>query len=130
VPNVQPATTNNFVATAGASLAANYVISPTLFTQLTGKTLAPGLANQTVDLNLPGELYGERVNAVDMRFGKNVRFKGTRTTVAIDLYNLFNANTGTAYQQAYDPLTNGSTYRRETTVLSPRFLRFNVTFDF
>jgi hypothetical protein len=131
LPNVQPATTNNFVATNGASLQANYLISPALFTQLTGgRTLAPGLPNQTVDLTLPGQLYGERVNAVDMRFGKNVRFKGTRTTVAVDLYNLFNANTGTAYQQTYDPLTNGSTYRRETTVLSPRFVRFNVTLDF
>jgi hypothetical protein len=130
VPNVTPATTNNFVATNGASLAANYVISPALFTQLTGRTLAPGLANQTVDLNLPGQLYGERVNSMDMRFGKIVRFGRTRTNVAVDLYNLFNANTGTAYQQAYDPLTNGAAYRRETTVLSPRFMRFNVTVDF
>ena len=77
---------------------------------------------------MPGELYGERVNSVDMRFGKILRFGGTRTNVAIDLYNLFNANTGTAFNQGFG--TDGATWLRPTAVLNPRFVRFNVTFDF
>jgi long-subunit fatty acid transport protein len=48
----------------------------------------------------------------------------------LDLYNLFNANTATAFQQTFDPLTNGATWLRPTQILNPRFVRFNVTVDF
>jgi predicted phage gp36 major capsid-like protein len=46
---------------------------------------------------LPGALYGPRINSIDMRVSKILTFKRTRTNVGIDLYNLFNANTGTAF---------------------------------
>ena len=47
--------------------------------------------------------------------------------MAIDLLNLFNANTGTAFEQNYG---DGSQYLRPTQILNPRFVRFNVTMDF
>ena len=93
-----------------------------------GRPLPGGAAVQAVDLTLPGQIYGDRINAVDMRFAKVLRFGRTRTNIGIDLYNLFNANTGTAFNQAFG--TDGSAWLRPTTVLNPRFLRFNVTFDF
>jgi hypothetical protein len=134
--NSQPSTVNTFVATNGNSLSANYNFARTCPATTPNcnavllPSLNPGLAFQTVDLTLPGHLYGDRVNVVDMRFGKILRFGGTRTNVAIDLYNLFNRNTGIAFNQTYDPVTNGATWLRPTQVLSPRFMRFNVTFDF
>ena len=90
----------------------------------------PGLAQQTVNLLPLGHYFPDTLNSLDMRFGKNLRFGRTRTNIAIDLYNLFNANTGTAYTQTYDPVTNGATWLNPTTVLNPRFARFNVTFNF
>jgi hypothetical protein len=48
--------------------------------------------------------------------------------VGLDLYNLFNANTGTAFNQAFG--LDGSSWLRPTTIMNPRFVRFNVTFDF
>ena len=128
--NAQPATINTFVATNGASLGANYNVSSAQIQAALGRPLVPGLPFQTVDLMLPGELYGERVNAVDMRFAKILRFRDTRANVGIDLYNLFNSNTPTAYNQVFDPITNGATWLRPQSVLDPRFMRFNVTFDF
>ncbi|HEY7450555.1 MAG TPA: hypothetical protein VH702_20525, partial [Vicinamibacterales bacterium] len=74
---------------------------------------------------LPGQLYGDRVNQVDLRVGKIVRFGRTRTLVGFDLYNLFNANPGLTYNQAY-----ATNWPRPTTVLLPRFVRFNATVDF
>ena len=51
----------------------------------------------------PGELYTlERINLVDMRFAKILRFAGRRADVGVDLYNLFNSNVTTAYQQTYE----------------------------
>jgi hypothetical protein len=94
------------------------------------RPLAGNDQNTTVDLTLPGQLYADRVNSVDMRFAKILRFGRTRTNVGIDLYNLLNANTGTTFQQTFDPLINGATWLRPTQILNPRFVRFNVTMDF
>jgi hypothetical protein len=90
----------------------------------------PGLTFQTVNLLLLGHEYPDRLNSLDVRVGKNLRFGETRTNVAIDLYNLFNSNRGTSFNQTYDPVTNGATWLSPTTVLNPRFARFNVTLEF
>ncbi|HEU4692661.1 MAG TPA: hypothetical protein VFS23_30070 [Vicinamibacterales bacterium] len=47
--------------------------------------------------------------------------------MAIDLLDLFNANTSTAFEENYG---DGSQYLRPTQILQPRFVRFNVTMDF
>jgi hypothetical protein len=130
-PNVQPSTINTFVATNGTSLAANYnVNSAILQGSSLGRPLAPGLAFQTVDLTLPGELFPDRVNSVDLRVAKVLRFGRTSTNIGFDFYNLLNKNTGTGFNQTYDVATNGLTWFRETAVLTPRFARFNVTVNF
>jgi hypothetical protein len=100
------------------------------FLAATGRPLAPGLATQDVNLLLPGDVYGDRINVVDMRFAKVLRFSKLRTNVGMDLYNLFNSNTGTTYETVYDPATNGARWMQPTAVLLPRFMRFNVQVDF
>ena len=77
---------------------------------------------------LPGQLYGDQVNQVDMRFAKVLRFGRTRTLVGLDLYNLFNANPGLTFGQAWG--ADGATWLRPTSILYPRFVRFNATIDF
>jgi hypothetical protein len=130
-PNTVPSTVNTFVATNGASVPANYNVTSAILQQSSlGRPLAPGLAFQTVDLTLPGDVYPDRINSVDMRVAKVLRFSGTVTTVGFDFYNLFNANTGTAFNQVYDVVSNGASWLRPTTVLNPRFARFNLTVNF
>ena len=46
-----------------------------------------------------------------MRFGKIINFGSKRANIAIDVLNLFNANTGTAFQQNYG---DGSQYLNPT----------------
>jgi hypothetical protein len=48
--------------------------------------------------------------------------------VGFDLYNLFNANTGTAFNQNFG--TNGAAWLRPNAILNPRYARFNATVDF
>ena len=131
-PNVQPSTINTFVATNGASLAANYnVNSAILQASNLARPLTPGLAFQTVDLTLPGDVYPDRVNSVDLRVAKVLHFGRTSTNVGFDFYNLLNANTGTAFQQVFNPdPTAVNTWARPTSILNPRFARFNVTVNF
>jgi Carboxypeptidase regulatory-like domain len=82
---------------------------------------------QTVNLLPPGQVFGDRINQIDARFGKILNFGKTRANIAVDVLNLFNSNTGTAFQQNYG---DGSAYLNPTAILNPRFVRFNVTVDF
>ena len=49
----------------------------------------------------PGTLYGDRINQVDFRVSKILRFGGTRANVGVDLFNLFNTNAVYQYFQTY-----------------------------
>jgi Carboxypeptidase regulatory-like domain len=121
------------VATSGLSLAANYVVPNTVIQQSLGRLPANALATGTTTVNLlnPGQLYTlERTNLVDMRFAKIFRFAGRRTDVGIDLYNLFNSNVTTAYQQTYEYATNGAAWLRPTAIAAPRLARLHVTLNF
>jgi hypothetical protein len=126
--NTEPLTIETGVATNGVGLAANYTLTPAILAANGQTSFAPGITTQSVNLAIPSSLFGDRVNSVDMRFGKILRFGRTRTNVAIDLYNMFNSNVGTAFNQGFG--TDGATWLRPTAVLNPRFARFNVTFDF
>jgi hypothetical protein len=127
-PNVQPGITS--VATNGASRVATFSMTPAQFLVFTGVPLRAGLAQQAVDLLAPGAVYGDRVNVMDLRVAKILRLFGKRTTVAMDGYNLFNANTPTAYETVYDVTTNGARWMSPTAVLNARAARFNVQFEF
>jgi hypothetical protein len=125
-PNAQP---GGGVATNGDSRNANYRLNAAAFLGATGRALRPGVTQETVNLLAPGDLYGERVNTFDMRFAKILRFGRTRANVGVDLYNLVNSNTPTTYEAVYDP-TNAASWFRPTAVVPPRFVRFNLQFDF
>ncbi len=109
----------------GASTAANSIVSNAVVSAALGRPLAGNAQNVTLNLALPGDVYPERLNTVDMRFSKILRFGGVRSNVGIDLYNLFNANTGTVFNQNF-----GATWLTPTSILNARFLRFNATVDF
>jgi hypothetical protein len=90
-----------------------------------GRTLnAPG-GQKTVNL-LPGgsSLLNERLNQLDVRFGKIIRYGRTRTNLSVDLFNALNADTITGVNTAYETLW------RPTSILQGRFVKFSAQFDF
>ena len=118
----------NDSATNGMSVAANYNVPTLLAAQTLGRPLSNNAPNTPVNMLLPGQLYGDRVNQVDMRVAKVLRFGRTRTLIGVDLYNLFNANPGLTYNQAWG--ADGGSWLRPQSLLMPRFVRFNATVDF
>jgi hypothetical protein len=131
--NALPGLVGSASASNGNSLNANVNVPNTEVLRLLGRLPGTTLITQNTSVNLlrTGELYpDERVNQVDMRFAKIVRFGGTRADIGVDLYNLFNTNDTTAFQQSFDYATNGATWLNPTSIVSPRFARFNVTFSF
>jgi hypothetical protein len=120
-------------ATNGASLNANTNVPNSVVSQSLGRLPGVGLANGTTVVNLleTAQLYpDERVHQVDMRFAKIFRFGDRRANIGIDLYNLFNSNHATAFDQNFTYQSVGADWLRPTTIVPPRFVRFNVTFDF
>ena len=109
----------------------------------------------TVNLHDLGDLYGEGIRLWDLKFAKNIRFAGKRLNVGVDVYNLFNSDAPTGYVDTYtawrDSATgiwyqglgpdggrdNPATAAQEIQnwgmvdgIVNPRFLRFQVQFDF
>ena len=115
----------NSSASNGASLNANYFAPASLIVPALGRPLLAGNTGQTINLTVPGQLYGNRINQVDLRVAKILRLAGTRTMVGFDLYNLFNSNPALTWNQTF-----GTNYLRPTGILMPRFIRFNATIDF
>lgn len=121
------------VATNGLSLAANYVVPNTIIQEALGRLPANALPTQTTTVNLlkPGQLYTlDRISLVDMRFAKIFRFGGRRADVGVDLYNLFNSNVTTAYQQTFEHRTGGAAWLTPTAIAAPRMARFHVTVNY
>ena len=121
-------------ATNGSSLNANTQVPNRVVAQALGRTPGTTLITQTTTVNLltDGELYpDERVHQVDMRFAKILRFRDRRLDVGIDLYNLFNTNQATGFDQSFDyGVADGGEWLQPTSIVSPRFARFNLTLSF
>ena len=75
----------------------------------------------------PGTLYGDRVNEIDLRFAKILKFGRTRTNVGFDLYNVLNSAAVLSYNQTFSPTGN---WLVPNSVLQPRFWKFSVQVDF
>ena len=120
------------VASNGSNLDANYQLPNAVVRQLLGRLPANGLASGTTTVNLltPTALYPlERLTQLDMRVAKILRFGRSRYDIGVDLYNLFNANTPTAYDQTF-VYPAGTTWLNPTAIMAPRLARFNVTATF
>ena len=89
----------------GGQLAANYTI-PLAVAQAGGFN-RPAFANgisPIVNLVQPGTLYGDRVNELDFKIAKILKFGGTRTNVGLEVYNALNSAAVLTYNQVFNPL--------------------------
>ena len=87
-----------------------------------------------------GDLYGENTAQFDLKLAKNIRFANKRLNIGLDVYNLFNSDAITTYNDTYT-LDNPATPAVEVNnwgqpggigggLLSPRFARVQVQFEF
>ena len=90
-----------------------------------GRAFSGGSA--TVNLVEPGTLYGDRLNQVDLRLTKILKV-GRQGTIDldVDIYNAFNSDAILSQQDAYSL----QTWQNATSVIQPRFVKFQVRWDF
>jgi hypothetical protein len=108
----------------GPPVTAEYTASNEEVRVSLGRNLAGGARNVSVQLIEPRSMYGERMNQVDVRTAKILRFGRTRTTIGLDVYNLFNSGAVLAVNTAYQ------SWLRPQEILTARFAKVILQFDF
>ena len=89
----------------------------------------------TVNMLNSGELYGPGYTIFDLKLGKNLRFANKRLNIGVDVYNLLNNDQVLSYENNFDRADNAATpvveqWGQATDLLSPRFVRLSIQFDF
>jgi hypothetical protein len=127
IPRIDVLLSATFQSSPGAVLSANYIVSNAIVQQSLGRPLSNNATNVTVDLLQPGDVWGERVNQLDFRVGKILRFGRQRAVVSADLFNALNKDYILGYNQAYNPT---GTWLVPTSVLTARSTKITVQWDF
>jgi len=68
-------------------------------------------------------MFGDRVNQLDLRLGKILRYNQSRTRVAVDIYNALNSSAVLTYNNAFVP---GGPWLQPLTILTPRMFRISA----
>jgi hypothetical protein len=71
-----------------------------------------------------GVQYGERMNQLDLRFGKLLKIGPTKSVISLDLYNALNSNAVLTESNAY------AIFRQPQVILLARFVKISLQFDF
>jgi hypothetical protein len=111
----------------GAPLRATWNAPLANITTALGRPAVAAGATIPIDLIAPGEKWGDRVNEVDLRFAKVLRFGGTRTHVGIDIFNILNSDAILTYNQTFAP---AGAWLAPQSVLTPRFVKLSAQIDF
>ena len=103
IPKIDLQVSGVFQSKPGALLRADYAVPSAVVAQSLGRPPSGNVTNVTVNLIEPGTLYGDRLNQLDFRIAKILRFGGRRAMVGLDLYNVMNSSTVLTYNNAFVP---------------------------
>ena len=109
----------------GPALLAQNIYNNTNRTTATTLARPFTLAQANANLLAPGGDYGDRLNQIDLRLTKIVNVGKGRVDLNVDFFNAFNSDAVITEISAFGPA-----YRRPTTVIQPRFVKFGARWDF
>jgi hypothetical protein len=124
VPKVDVLVSSTFQSLPGPQVTANYVAVNAAITPSLGRALSGGAQNATINVVEPGTMYGQRLNQLDVRFAKILRFGNARASVNFDLYNSLNANAVTSQNNNY------AAWQVPLSILDARLFKMSVQVDF
>jgi hypothetical protein len=124
VPVVDVLISSTFQSLPGPQVTASYVAANALIQPSLGRPLSGGQPNATVNIVEPGTIYGQRLNQLDLRVGKVLRFGRARTAINFDLYNALNANAITSQNN------NFAAWQVPLSILDARLFKISVQVDY
>jgi hypothetical protein len=108
----------------GPEVLATYLATTDEVRASLGRPLAGGARNVEVNLVEPRSMYGERLNQLDLRVSKILRFGRTRFNAGLDIYNALNSNAVLSVNPAYD------SWQQPQEILNARFVKVVFQFNF
>jgi len=130
IPKADVQVSSVFQSKPGALLSANYAVPAGAGSALAlslGRLPAGTPANVTINLVTPGSMYGDRLNQLDFRVAKILKFGRTRTMIGVDLYNALNSSAILTYNAAFAP---GGAWNTPVTVLTARLAKISAEITF
>jgi hypothetical protein len=127
VPKIDVLVAGTFRSDQGAPLRATWNAPVALVSAALGRPAAVAGTTVPIDLVAPGEVWGDRVNEIDLRVGKILRFGRWRINAGVDIFNLINSNAVLTYNQTFAP---GGAWLIPQSVLTPRFVKLSAQIDF
>jgi hypothetical protein len=124
IPRIDVQVSGTFQSLPGPVIAANFTATNAIIAPSLGRNLSGNAANVSINLVGPGTMRGERLNQLDFRFGKILRFGQTRTMLSVDLYNALNVDTVLTLNNAF------ATWQRPQSIMLARFAKLALQFDF
>jgi hypothetical protein len=128
VPKIDVQVAGTFSSRPGVSLQAQQVYSSAQIANPAFSTLGRPLAqvtSVTVSLIEPNTQFGDRIDQLDLRIGKILRFGHTRTSLNVDIVNALNSNDNLGYSPTFS-----ATWPTPTSVISARLFRLSAQLDF
>jgi hypothetical protein len=111
-------------STPGPVVSANRNYSSAEIAPSLGRPLSGNAATATINMLVPGDVYSDRVNQLDVRVGKIFRFGARRASVNLDIYNMLNANPVMQENPAY------AVWRTPQRIMDARLFKISGQFDF
>jgi hypothetical protein len=124
VPKVDVQFATTFQSVPGPQISAIYNAPNALVQPSLGRPLSGGAANVAVNLIAPGTMYGDRLNQIDFRVAKMLRFGQRRVSINFDLYNALNSSAVLTQNNNY------ATWLVPQIIVLARFAKISVQLDF
>ena len=123
VPKVDVLVSGNFQSIPGPNITATVVYPNSQIIGL-GRNLSNNAPNASVNVVYPSSMYGERLNQLDLRFGKVFRYDRLRMVPAVDIFNALNGDTVLTQSNQF------ANWQFAQSILTARFVKFSLQMDF
>jgi hypothetical protein len=127
----------NYQNGPGPQIVANYTVPTSVVSQSLGRNLAACgtrttcSATVSVPLILPGSLFGDRKNQLDVRLSRSFKVgRKLRIQGKFDAYNLLNANWIQSQNATYSANAAANKWLTPLTIMNGRLLQFSTTVNF
>jgi hypothetical protein len=127
VPRIDVQLSASFQGVPGRERGASYTAPNAVVAPLLGRPLAGGAATKSLQLLAPQEFFDDRLNLLDVRIGKILRFAGRRAQISLDLFNVLNTSGLLNANNNYSPT---GAWEIPTQIPGARLMKITGQFDF
>jgi hypothetical protein len=127
IPKVDVNVAGTFSSRPGTSLSANVTYTAAQLLNPATSTLGRQLTGLPITVNVlePNTVFGDRIDQLDIRVSKILRFGRTRTNLNVDIVNALNSNDNIGYSPTFS-----ATWPTPTSVLTARLFRLSAQLEF